>query len=191
MADDVAVEEVPQFIRRLGDRVIEGSNNALLVLGTDRPAGRDSGHGSTSSSGAGKGAGTIHAVVGRSGEDPDLNNDKSYIYLSMQTDADNNLGLGAIEFSSGGTPAALMKSDCIRLVARRDLKIVVGDSYITIRDGVVTVEGASIKLGKSATEHLVKESFLRVYDNHAHDPNTGRNLAPSNPSLNTTKTTAE
>lgn len=54
----VRKEPVPRFTKRPGDTVIQGSNNAAIVLGEDRPSNLDSGH-------TGGSAGTIDMVVGR------------------------------------------------------------------------------------------------------------------------------
>lgn len=42
ISPDFTVEKVKKFVPRVGDRVIEGSNNTLIVLGRDRPSDRAS-----------------------------------------------------------------------------------------------------------------------------------------------------
>jgi hypothetical protein len=183
MSYDHIVENVPDFVRRVGDRVMEGSNNVLMVLGTDRPSGLDSGLGHINSAGGGKGTGTWHVVAGRSGEDPNFASDKSFIYLSMKTDVDVNLGLGSIEEATNATPAVVLKSDSVRIVARKDLKISVGKAFIFMKsDGTIVLDGPNIRLGSGAVERLVKgDSFMALYNAHTHPTAVGPSGPPVKP----------
>ena len=108
-------ESVPRFKKRPGDVVLEGSNNALIVLGRDR-------NGSATTAELKKNSGTIDIVAGRGQSDltsgnkvtndlskeelskhgsslkpnegnPDFKNDKSRIYISQNTKVDENFDL--------------------------------------------------------------------------------------------------
>jgi len=179
MSYDIARENVPGFVKRVGDRVVAGSNNSVIILGSDRPAGIDSGYGHLGAQGKGVAAGSCHIIAGREGEDPNPDTDKSYIYLSMRTDVDDNLQL---DFQGGtnDVPAAVMKSDAVRLVARENIKISVGGAYIFMKaDGTIVIDGPKIELGAGATERVLKgETFSRIFAGHAHQTAMGPSSTP-------------
>jgi hypothetical protein len=131
MSYDVIVEQVPKFVRRYGDYVIEGSNNTLVVLGTDRAkfgqASIDDGLGSINSSGEGEKTGTIHIVAGRADENPDFSADKSFVYVTMKSDVDDNLDISSVEESNNGAAAVVLKSDFVRIISRKNTKVCVND----------------------------------------------------------------
>jgi len=154
-------ELVPRYRKRPGDTAFQGSNNTLIVLGTDR-VGRTAEFESTPKGKRVKGkpdkdakglAGTIDIVAGRGSSkktapkevtntlgkkegskrkadenkeegDPDFALDLSRMYVSMNTDADGNF---EINFSSKEKPgpATVIKTDHIRLIARKTAKILV------------------------------------------------------------------
>ena len=167
MSADIVIEDVPRFVRRYGDHVIEGSNNTIVIFGTDRakkgPASIDDGLGHIKATGKGKGTGAIHLIAGRAGKDPDFSKDDSFIYISRKTDVDTHLGLENVEQKSSERPAIVVKSDDIRIVGKNDIKIStaegkefmfikdkklklkVGNNFIHITDDDVTVDvgGAS------------------------------------------------
>jgi hypothetical protein len=187
MSYDMIEESVPEFIRRVGDLVYQGSNNTIIILGTDRaapgPAGLGDGLGHTGAADKGKGAGTIHLIAGRNGKDPDMSKDKSFMYLSMKTNADSNLALSALGTASKKS-AAVIKSDCIRIVCKEDIEIAVDgeSSFVTIKkNGDIVVKGKNvvvegdIKLGSAgASKKLVTEDFLlKLFDLHGHPPLAG------------------
>jgi hypothetical protein len=115
------------FTRRQGDWCQEGGNNTLVVMGTDRakngPATIDDGLGTIEADGAGAKTGAYLAVVGRKDPngDPDHSLDDAFLYLAMKTAVDENLGT---TFESDDTgPAAIIKSDHVRLAFRKNLKV--------------------------------------------------------------------
>ena len=146
-----------RFQRREGDWRQEGSNNTLIVLGTDRaiagggPAGLDDGLGSSTGveDAQGRRIGAVHLVAGRI--DPfntDLVGDDAYLYLVSSTDVDQNIAApdlgGNGEWKDAGADdgrpvaAAVMKSEYIRLVYRNsgDIRILSdgGKSYLVMND---------------------------------------------------------
>jgi hypothetical protein len=205
MSVDVVEESVPTYHRRVGDSVFQGSNNSVLVLGTDRGSpghsGLDAGLGHRGASGGGKGAGTFHVITGLSGKtgDPDFGKDLSYLYVSMKTDVDDNLGTGTVEAKSSAVPAIAMKSDAVRIVARKDVKVVIdgtksyvflskdscvvsleGVGSIRMGDGKVVVDSDRIELGDGAAERIVKgDSFMNaIFNKHIHASNMGPTSTP-------------
>ncbi|MFA5750415.1 MAG: hypothetical protein WC895_04290 [Candidatus Shapirobacteria bacterium] len=157
MSYDIVQEKVPDFIKRIGDQVIHGSNNTIIILGTDRakdgPAKISDGLGTINASGEGKGTGTIHIIAGRQDEtgNPDLKNDSTYLYLTMKSKIDTNVGLTSIEKSSNDLPGAILKTDAIRFVYRKNLKMCIDDgkNYIYMDDGKITI---SVKNSKTKIE---------------------------------------
>lgn len=182
MSYDVIVEDVPAFRKRVGDNVVAGSNNAMIVLGTDRPAGPGSGYGHVGAQDDGKGAGTVHIVVGRAGSDPSFADDSAFIYVSMKTDVDANVGTTAIEGATIGSSAVIAKADSVRIVARKDLKIKVGRCYLTMKeDGSIVIDG-EVKLGKNAAERLLKgETTVAWLLSHSHTCAVGPTSTPVQP----------
>jgi len=132
MSADVVLEEVPTFTRRYGDHVIQGSNNTIIILGTDRakagPAGLGDGNGHIGGPSKGAGSSTVHIIAGRKGKDPDMKDDSSFLYLSKKTKADTNLALtGVAGVSTDDKSSAILKADVIRIVGRKDIKICAND----------------------------------------------------------------
>lgn len=201
MSYDIVQEQIPPFTKRLGDWYAQGSNNALIVLGTDRakkgPATINDGLGSIKSVNGGKGAGAALIVVGRkdTAGNPDLDKDSAYLYISMKTDGDKHLGT-TMEGDSGQIAYSIMKSDGVRLVARKDVKIAsddgknyfvlnkssivikVGSSTITIQENKVVVDSKRIELGPGANQGAVLANQLKDVltklnqrlESHSHGP---------------------
>jgi len=152
VSSEFTPEVVPTFKHRVGDRVVEGSNNALIVIGRDRPT--------DSASGEADEAGTIDLVAGRvaGSEDMSQADDKSRVYISMKTDIDGNLSdiLGELGEASGPVAAIGIKSDEIRIVARNGMKI-------AVEGGDMHIEGANIFIGKNAEEFAILAQPLVDY----------------------------
>lgn len=174
MGRDVIVEQVPGFTRRDADVVLAGSNNTLVLLGTDRPSDVNSGYSDS--------AGTVYVVTGRAGVDPDFERDRAFSYLSARTDPDGNLnddrGPG-----ERGVSASLVKADVVRIHARQSLRVVVGRATLTMRsDGTVVIDGDNIKLGENATERVLRgETFVRWAEAHRHPTPSGVSGTPIDP----------
>lgn len=88
--------------------------------------------------------------------DPDFENDKARIYISANTDADGNfeISINGVPASDGGLPAIVIKADQVRLVAKSDCKISIGEDgagvvlqgndliFIPSDSGVIKLGGA-------------------------------------------------
>jgi len=162
-------EPVPRISKRVGDVVLQGSNNTSIVMGTDYNSTGDRPFKSFGTSMKDPGQGAIDICVGRGqsnstsaaytkkgvtnkrgyneiskhprkelllGVDnpaegsPDFSLDLSRIYVSMKTDADSMFAIDVegMDRSEGGKPAIVLKSTQVRLVAREDMKITIGDA---------------------------------------------------------------
>ena len=124
------------FEKAGADTVVGPNTNAQIVFGNDRPATR-------ASSTAGNRGAAIDIVVGRMSSvnkgqgpvegtviAPSFCNDAARIYLSQQTDADQNFGLA--EGRDGqifGKSAIVAKADAVRVIGRLGVKIVSGRSF--------------------------------------------------------------
>lgn len=140
--------DVPnRFEARVGDKVYEGSNNTIIVIGRDRPTNK--------SSGLKNGVGSIDIVAGRAKADAfDPANDKSKIGVYSKTNIDTNFNI-SVGPKQDGIPTVLVKSDAIRVIARKGTKIIVegGDLYL---------EGSNIFLGDKATESVIQGNLFNT-----------------------------
>ena len=136
------VEPVPKFIKAENERAFEGSNNACIVLGRDRPASRLSGYGGTGHTQCG----AIDIVVGRATPeaktdnyvDPDFRKDAARIHISQKTDVDENFKLAEGTVGSAKAKSAIaLKADGIRIIAREGIKIVTGTDKTNSQGGSI------------------------------------------------------
>ncbi len=165
-------EPVPRYTKRIGDNVLQGSNNTLISLGTERkgPAYKvdDKGDDGTDLTKPEEeldvGQGAIDIVVGRgqsdltkskeiettvghketdkrlmsekgaeSEGDVDFETDMGRIYLSMaaRPDVDFNLSLPTAKLvttddeNNERRPTGVIKADSVRIVARKDIRMMV------------------------------------------------------------------
>lgn len=192
------MEEVPRYKKRPGDYALQGSNNSLIVLGTDRAGAAaetedDPEKGRVakqkpSTDQTGK-AGSIDIVVGRGQNpktapatvensigktetqkdvsqensqegDPDFEFDLGRIYISMNSDVDENFNvqLKGISKDEKG-PFGVIKVDHVRIIARKTIKYILQPTKdtpesecagIVIKDGniiFVPSDAGLIKLG--------------------------------------------
>lgn len=160
MSYDMIQENVPRFVKRVGDRVSEGSNNVLMVLGTDRAAPQEahlnSGFGHVNAENSGRESGAWHLTVGRSTPNPNFSTDSGYIYVSMKTDVDKNSSLENVEFNTNAIAGVLIKSDSVRIIGRKDIKIHADKTYLTLNgaDTAVLESPKNILLGTKATHPI-------------------------------------
>ena len=138
-------EVVPVYDKKMDETLIQGTTNATIVLGRDRPSGIASGYSGKSTSCA-----AIDIVAGRVSSEPisrvleqdvsvsnNFEEDASRIYLSEFTDLDDNFKIPQYKYANiNGRPSLSnddyasasagigIKSDCIRIVGRKNVKIV-------------------------------------------------------------------
>lgn len=165
MSTDMVYEDVPRLLRRSGDFHVAGANNASILLGRDRQGGVESGYGSVDGPGGGLGAGAIHAIVGRSAEDPSIDDDRATVYMSAKTDPDSSAGTESIGSKRIGVSGIVMRADCARISCRTDLKVSVGRAYLIVgSDGSIVIEG-DVSLGQDAAERIIRgDSFARFWN---------------------------
>ncbi len=137
-------EIVPVYDKKMDETLIQGTTNATIVLGRDRPRGIASGYSNKDISCA-----AIDIVAGRVSSEPvakilerdvsvsnNFEQDASRIYLSEMTDLDENLGIPeykipllngnstfADDYAKGSSGIAVI-SDCVRVVGRKNIKLV-------------------------------------------------------------------
>jgi hypothetical protein len=153
---EVVVEKIPTFKNRPKDRVIEGSNNTIIILGRDRPTDVASGEKQL--------AGTIQIIAGRSkDEDLDIDKDNSTIYITMKSDIDKNFGTDSVGSAVGPVAAIGLKSDEIRIVARKGMKIVVDGGNLEIQTS------GDVNL-KSGTKVIIDSPAINVGSANSMEP---------------------
>lgn len=118
-------EQVSVIPLSSGQKIIQGKNNACILLHRDAPAGPVSGYGAAGNTQCG----AISMIVGRGSEYgyeyPDIKTSAATLYISQKSDIDKHLGLaeGDIGFSEGESCIAL-RADSIRLASRSGIKLV-------------------------------------------------------------------
>lgn len=188
MSRDVVKEDVPWISRRIGDQVISGGNNAAIILGRDRVKDVDSGYGSASHPGGGRGAGAVHITVGRSSNDPSILDDAAGVYISQKSDPDDlvpSRGPAAIAES-----AVIARADCVRVSGRRSIRLTCGSAHISLSsDGRITIEG-NISLEEEASQSIIRGEAFSAFWNTVRVPTPAGlsgPLPPLPPSLFTTR----
>lgn len=200
MSYDIVIEDVPQFTKRISDNVLEGSNNSILILGSDRSSESEadisSGYGHVNATNNGTNAGSFHAIVGRTSSNPNFMTDSAYMYLSMKTNADEIMSTLSTPSKhaqpSGISSACLMKSDSTRIVSRNDIKLVVGESSITITKDAIILDSKSIRFGANSKMNELERSSLlsRALATHKHPTPAGPSSDPA-PDANIAKIQAD
>lgn len=167
-------ENVPEHNAADYEKIIANSNNAVLIIGRDRPGGKSSGYGNIGATGAG----TIYLKVGMASKpesrgveqtyaDNNFKTDAAGIYISQLTDIDNNYELTKGSMSQIARSGVGIKADGIRIIGRENIKLVTGPfpkernalngSSITYK-GIDLIAGnddsdlQSMLLGESTTE---------------------------------------
>lgn len=131
----------PQFQARIGDRVIQGSNNTIIILGTDRSADVLSGQLAPDS-------GAILFIAGRQTEpDIDPTNDLSTIEITMNSDVDTKYNtpstVGAGTTQNAPDAAVVIKSNQLRIIARNGMKIFVEGGDLNIDAKNINIGGTN------------------------------------------------
>ena len=138
-------EVVPRYPVHNADFSLQGSNNSLIVLGSSATLGSKSVKSGMIDIVAGRGQGILtkpaaefqniraYTEVDKTAKlnpnegNLDLTSDLSRIHVSMNINADAMFGIEENEDSEDG-PSIVLKTDHIRLLARKDMKIIVGSS---------------------------------------------------------------
>jgi hypothetical protein len=138
-------EAVPRYPVHNSDFSLQGSNNSLIVLGSSATLGSKSVKSGMIDIVAGRGQGILtkptaefqnvraYTEVDKTAKlnpnegNLDLTSDLSRIHVSMNINADAMFGIEENEDSEDG-PSIVLKTDHIRLLARKDMKIIVGSS---------------------------------------------------------------
>lgn len=160
---DQETDSVPALNCRVGDRIIQGSNNATIMLGRDRISTRDTGEREA--------AGTIDLVTGRESADLNMSTDAARVYISAKTNGDTNFELTDFGDDPGVVSYVISKADEVRLVARGGIKLVVedGPTSIVMQGGNITintptdVEVNSTNLKVVASENIVLDAGGEVH----------------------------
>ena len=136
-------EPLPNLIKAPCETVYPGKNNAFVILGRDRPMGRASGFGGAGGTQCGRldlcaGIGSSYKRKDESFGppnsetllDPNFVTTASRVYITQRGHIDKYMGLAEAKgFSDSNNRAAIgIKSDCIRIHGRQDIKIVTGKS---------------------------------------------------------------
>ena len=128
-------EPVPVYNQSPSEQVYKGSNNSFIIMGRDRPRGIGSGYGGAGASHSG----CIDIVAGMTGimcrstdangeevvtdKSPEL--DAARIYISQQTDIDENFQLAAgVVGNLKARSGIAIKADGVRIIGREGIKLV-------------------------------------------------------------------
>jgi len=151
------IEPEPNYNAASGERVYK-HKNSYIVLGKDR-------HASLKSATVGSGASMIDLVAGRGsshrpvrkkfGSTPDKDvtmnpnffNDAARIYISQRADIDYYFGIAAERIDDKDARSGIgLKADCVRIVGRRNIKIVTGKATAKGHgsDGELNSQGGKI-----------------------------------------------
>lgn len=148
-------DDIPNFECRMGDRVIEGTNNALVYISRDRPNAGDSGYEEK--------AGLVYIVAGRKGKDIDLKDDLSYIYVCQKTDVDDNLGDD--ENPKKEVSAEIIKTNSLRVLFK-DLRFYNDKVKCTISEEgdieLKLLEGSKSKITLNKNGDLTLENVKNI-----------------------------
>lgn len=140
IANKPLFEPVPSIDISEGESVIEGKNNAFIILGRDRPSHLLSGEGGKGATQAGRidliagiGASYLHEDGSRmppcenSRLSPNFAIDGARVYISQKSHLDKYMGLADVEGDSpAGRSGIGLKADSIQIHSRGDIKIVTG-----------------------------------------------------------------
>tara|TARA_R100001082_G_scaffold36533_1_gene19209 strand:- start:494 stop:1516 length:1023 start_codon:yes stop_codon:yes gene_type:complete len=133
-------EAIPTYEKAPCEDVRHGKNNTMIIFGRDRPSIRNSGYGAKGSTQCGRidliaGLASSFSKDGPPDSDvlvsPNFVQDASRIYISQRADIDAYMGLAELNIleqqeNSKSVAAIGMKSDCIRMHARKNIKIITG-----------------------------------------------------------------
>lgn len=140
IANKPLMEPIPSIDIADSERVIQGNNNAFIILGRDRPSHIMSGFGAQGATQAGRIdliAGIGASYLNEDGQrlppsedtvlSPNFAMDGARVYISQKTHLDKYMGLADVDGDSPpGRSGIGLKADTIRMHSRGDIKIVTG-----------------------------------------------------------------
>lgn len=155
-------DPIPRYRLAGGEKLVGSANNAIIVIGHDRPGGYDSGYG-----GAGwNAASDIYMCAGLNGMDPkefydgqpvevdrNFHKDSAFIHISQMSDVDSNLGIGDTflgapdeYISSKGKSSIALKADHLRVIGREGVVIMSRgtDSRNSQNGGIIGLSGVHL-----------------------------------------------
>ena len=163
------MEVRPVYNLAEAETVIQGRNNAMIILGRDRPGDDWSGYGSFAASHSG----CIDLIAGLSGPLVRSMNmhghlietnkstvlDAARIYLSQRTDIDENFNCppGNVGQDGGGSGIAI-KADAVRIIARNGIKIISGADKFGARGTSADPQGIDL-IGGGTSLHPTAEEM--------------------------------
>ncbi|MCX8008646.1 MAG: hypothetical protein N3A54_02990 [Patescibacteria group bacterium] len=134
----------PRLLQTSGEHVIEGESNARIVLGKDRNEGIESGYGGKGDSGCAAIDIVVEPVLSKYKPldekqfcNPSFQYDACRIYLSGKTNIDSYFNVPDPEELSKGKAGIAIFSDCTRIFARQDIRLVTGLSQENARGGLI------------------------------------------------------
>jgi len=129
-------EAVPSYNKAPSEKVIGGVNNSWILMGRDRPSTRLSGYGGRGGTQCAKidlvaGLAASHSSNGPPNSETTVSlnfaQDASRIYISQKCNIDAYMGLAEAPRDKSRARSAIgLKSDCIRIHARNNIKLVTG-----------------------------------------------------------------
>jgi hypothetical protein len=177
-------EPLPEYIGADCELVLKNRNNAYIVLGRDRPAGRFSGYGGQR---YGYNCGMIDLVVGRGGPTPshldkdgnqnwvdsNFESDAARIYISQTAKIDKYFKISEnVENSKGSIPtsdgksAIGIKADHVRVIARENIKLVTYTDRTNSKGQVLERKGRITLMANNddtSLEPMVKGDSLNLF----------------------------
>jgi hypothetical protein len=159
-------EVMPEYEQAKNEAVYKGKTNSFIVLGADRNAGRGSGKGGKGYTGAA----AIDIFTGLGGARPVIDDkspknfemDASRIYISQKADIDKYFGIPqykadfgpeAIQLEDSDSKAAIaIKSDCVRIIGRENIKIVTQHTGENSNGDLKPLNGIDIIAGYDALD---------------------------------------
>ena len=163
-------ETSPVYNLAKAETVIQGRNNAMIILGRDRPGNKGSGFGGGP---AASQAGCIDLVAGLSGPlvrgvyppsgkvvtNKSTVLDAARIYISQRTNIDTNFNCppGNVGEDEGGSGIAI-KADAVRIIARNGIKIISGSDKFGARGTSSDPQGIDL-IGGGTNDSPTKEEM--------------------------------
>lgn len=159
---------IPRYRKRAGDIMLQSSNNSAIRIGSDRKSGLDI------ENDAGKGSIDIVAGIFENTEiknelgfseldksaikkdsDPDFEKDKSRIVVSesSKVDSDFNIEISGTTQITVGEPNIVAKSDHVRIISRKSIKIILQEEQSTPPDqcASISIEKGNIIITPAVT----------------------------------------